>query len=77
MKFVYKILSQLGVYFIIFTSDALANGDDTHAPGEMHNDAVAVDPLIIVIVPVVLIVGGFLLWKFILTKKEIPPAQPK
>ena len=79
MKFFYKILSQLGVYFIIFTSEALANGDDAHAPGEMHNDAVAIDPLIIIIVPIVLIVGGLILWKFVLhtpnAPKSSPPAQ--
>ena len=88
MKFFYKILSQLGVYFIIFTSEALANGDDAHAPGEMHNDAVAIDPLIIIIVPIVLIVGGLILWKFVLNNhksssptasvpEKTPPAQEK
>ena len=77
MKFFCKILSQICVYFIIFASDALANGDDTHAPGEMHNDAVAIDPLIIIIVPIVLIAGGLILWKFVLHNNKSTPDQLK
>ena len=58
----------------VFVSQALANGDGSHAPGEMHNDVATVDPILIVI-PVVVILGGIIIWKVLFNKKHIPPSQ--
>jgi hypothetical protein len=63
-----------GIYSLIFVSQALANGDGSHAPDEMHNDVATVDPMLIVI-PVVVILGGIIIWKVMFSKRKTPPVQ--
>ena len=49
-----------------------------HETSEVHEEQPAsIDPAVAVMLIFVIIVLGFLLWKFILRKKEIPPVQPK
>ena len=74
MKFFFKIAVLFGIYLLVVTQ-AFANGSASHAPGEEHNDVAAVDPLIL-IVPVVVIVVGFLLWKFVLHNPKPPSSSP-
>ena len=74
MKFICKTVTLSGIYSLIFVSQALANGDGSHAPGEMHDDVAKVDPMLIVI-PVVVILGGIIIWKVLFNKKHIPPTQ--
>lgn len=87
MKFFYQIAALFGTYLLAVTQ-IFANGAGSHVPGEEHNDVAAVDPMVIVIVPVALVVGGFILWKFVLNNhksssptasvpEKTPPAQEK
>lgn len=62
--------------FLIFPIGVLANGED-HPLGTPHTEeATSIDPVVAVIVVIVIAVAAFLLWKFLLKTKKIPPQKP-
>lgn len=65
------------IIFLIFPIDVLANGED-HPPGTPHTEeATSIDPVVAVVVVVAIIVAAFIVWKFVLKKKEAFPPNPK
>ena len=72
MKFFFKIAAVFSTYLLVVTQ-TFANGA-AHAPGEEHNDVASVDPLVLIVLVAVIVVG-FLLWKFVLNKKEASPPK--
>lgn len=62
--------------FLIFPIGVLANGED-HPPGTPHTEeATSIDPVVAVVVIISIAVGAFLIWKFVLKKKEASPPKP-
>jgi flagellar basal body-associated protein FliL len=74
MKFFFKIAAMFSFYLLVVTQ-AFANGEGSHAPGEMHKDVATVDPVLIII-PVVVILGGIIIWRVMFSKKQTLPTQP-
>lgn len=65
MKLLINILSSFG---LLLSYAAIALAHDTE---EVHEEPpAAVDPVVAVIVIVAIAVGAFLIWKFVLKKKE-------
>lgn len=59
--------------FASLASEVFANGE-THPPGTPHtDDAAAVSPVALVVLLGVVVVGGFLLWHFVLNKRGSTP----
>lgn len=73
MKLVSKITVLLSFYLFVVIQ-AFANGEESHAPGEEHNDVATVDPMLIII-PAVVILGGIVIWKVMFSKKQAPSTQ--
>lgn len=60
-------------FFLLFSSPLLAFAHETEVP---HEEAVpTIDPLFVVGGIVVVAVGGFFLWKFVLQKKPSLPLK--
>lgn len=71
MKLLLGFLSLFGLS-LFYPSFVLA-----HETGETHTESPAsIDPVVAVIIVVVIAIGVFLVWKFVLKSKETPPAKP-
>ncbi|OGH13545.1 MAG: hypothetical protein A3H50_00345 [Candidatus Levybacteria bacterium RIFCSPLOWO2_02_FULL_37_10] len=70
MKLLAKILSTAG-FTLTYPAIVLA-----HETEEAHAEPATIDPVVAIIVVVIIAILGFLLWKFILNKKESPPQKP-
>jgi len=70
MKFLINILSSFGLS-LSYTAIALA-----HDTEEVHEESpAAVDPVVAVVVLISIVVGVFLIWKFVLKTKERDPPK--
>lgn len=69
MKLLQTIFSLF--YVLIFPAAVFAHETDT-----VHEEVPAsVDPMLALGVVVIIAIGGFLLWKFVLNKQQKPPIQ--
>lgn len=50
--------------------------DEGHPEGTPHNEAVSIDPLMVIVIIGVVLVVGFVVWKFVLQKKSSGPIPP-
>lgn len=75
MKFFTEIIANI-VFFLNFgIGTAFANGDEDHPPGTPHTEAASIDPTMVIGIVIFLVIGGFLLWKFVLRNPN-PPSSP-
>ena len=89
MKSLLSFFSTTSLLLLTLAEPAFANGD-SHPPGTPHTEeATSIDPVIVVGIAIVLVIGGFILWKFVLhgpksslpnqlsSSEKPPPVQEK
>lgn len=54
---------------------AFANGDEDHPPGTPHTEAASIDPTMVIGIVIFLVIGAFIVWKFVLRNPNPPPSS--
>lgn len=77
------LLNNILILFISLTRplNVFANGDGDHPSGTPHTEAASIDPTMVIGIVIFLVIGGFVVWKFVLSspKSSLPTqsSQPE